>query len=934
MIKNILKKIFDLRDGEINIALFMQGYIFLIIATLLIIKPTINALFIYEVGVENLPYAYLLVAMTAVGTSYFYSKISESYPLKIIIKTTLLISVGSLLLLGVLLHLGFVPVWVLYFFYIAVAIYAVLTTSQFWVLANMVFNIREAKRLFGFVGAGAIVGGIFGGYLTTILAPFIGNENLIFVACFFLMLCLPLVSYIWKIKIVPLNSFKQKKRAGISKNNPLKLILASQHLKYLAVIIGVSVIIAKLVDYQFSYIASKKIEDTDELTAFFGFWLSSFNVISLLLQLFITRKIVGVWGVGYALLLLPLLLFLGGVLFIIFPELGVVIVLRGIDASLKQSVHKSAVELIALPLPFQLKKKTKSFIDVVVDSVATGIAGCLLIFFIKGLEVKPQYIMFLIMTLTLVWLYFVLKIRQQYFLSFRKNLEIILAPQKTKKTTVSKESFLKGMRRVFKEGNTQEILFMLQKALEIKDARLKEDILPLLSHSSNEVKVAALHNLFYINNAVVHLEVIPLLQEKDRALVVAALDYLLLHADKEETIVFDYYLDNKDPFIASAALYCLAKESRDNTKLKKKYGLSTRIDAYIASQNQPHLSTAGLLALIETIGMADYQKGYALLHNSLHHQEDSVKKAAIAAAGNTLNEQFINPLLHLLPHKNCRDAVIQALLFYDTSIIKVLEHKLKDSDVDIAIRQLIPKTIAAFKSQEAVDSLITSFINAQELSIRLACVAFLSELKRELPSLRFNQTLIAKLIFEECKLYNNTINAMHTQIIVHYIRRKKVKIPDDEMKARETLLNLLEKRLDYGLSSIFKLLELKYPQKDVKLAYEGITSNQKEDVTNAIEFLEILLNPNLKQALIPIVEATILDTTSDEVIDAISKNRMTEFECFESILQGKDAKLKMAVLYLIKETKNKHYLPLVTPLINNQNKNIQSLANTVKDSFL
>ena len=309
MLKNTIKKVFDIREGELPVAFLMQGYIFLVIATLLIIKPTVNALFISDLGVENLPFGYLMVAVAAVITSYFYARITERFSLLPIIKFTLIFSLIALLILGTLLHLNLIEGWILYGFYIGVAIYAVLATSQFWVLANLVFNIREAKRLFSFIGAGAIMGGIFGGYLTSLLAPYIGNENLIFVAAFLLLLCFPILNKLWNVRVSQLNSFKRKKRTDIVTDNPIRLIRKSKHLSYLAIIIAVGVVIAKLVDYQFSFIASNRITDSDDLTAFFGFWLSTFNVISLALQLFLTRKIVGIWGVGFSLLLLPILIF-------------------------------------------------------------------------------------------------------------------------------------------------------------------------------------------------------------------------------------------------------------------------------------------------------------------------------------------------------------------------------------------------------------------------------------------------------------------------------------------------------------------------------------------------------------------------------------------------------------------------------------------------
>ena len=65
---NILKffyRTMDIREGEIKRTLMMQLSIFLLIATLLIIKPTINSMFLTNVGVENLPFAFILVAVFA-----------------------------------------------------------------------------------------------------------------------------------------------------------------------------------------------------------------------------------------------------------------------------------------------------------------------------------------------------------------------------------------------------------------------------------------------------------------------------------------------------------------------------------------------------------------------------------------------------------------------------------------------------------------------------------------------------------------------------------------------------------------------------------------------------------------------------------------------------------------------------------------------------
>ncbi|WP_378179829.1 hypothetical protein [Aquimarina sp. SS2-1] len=930
MIKTTLKKIFDIRDGELKVSFFMLAYIFLIIATLLIIKPVVNSLFISELGVESLPFAYLLVAVFAIVSSYFYTRATERFSLQQVIRSTLIITIISLVVMAGLLYLQILRGWLLYFFYVGVAIYAVLTTSQFWVLANLVFNVREAKRLFGFIGAGAITGGIFGGYLTTILAPVIGNENLIIVAGLFLLCGVPIVSYIWKNRVGKLNTFKQKKRLPVKIGHPFRLIKKSRHLTYLAGIIGIGVVTARLVDYQFSDIAAKKITDSDELTSFFGFWLSTFNVLSLLIQLLLTRKIVGVWGVGFSLLILPVLIFAGALLFFIFPELWVVILLKATDGSLKQSVNKSAVELLALPLPFELKNKTKSFIDVVVDSIATGIAGCVLILFVKGLDVPDYYITSCIIVFTIIWVYFVIQVRKEYFISFRKNLYNLTAKPEKKVKSISQSSFLKGMATVFKEGTEKEILFMLNKTKEINDPRFKKSITNLLNHPSNAVKAEALRNLYFLNTKSINLEIIELLKTDDSEVVLAALEYLLLHASKDENIVFDIYLDHASKFISDAALLCLAKESRGNYSLKQRYQFKERIEEKrkLVETLSPVAKENELIKLISIIGHADYKDGYKYINEGLKHTNPLIVKTAIKAAGNSLNPMFVDHLLELIENKVYRQEVTSALVFYGKGIIDELNKSIQNDRISLSIKRLLPQVISNFKIQESVSVLLNVFKNAEDLAIRLECIRALSNLKAEVPELYFDKNQVAKLILEECQLYDRTLNAMHTQIIIHYLKRKKLKqqISDEEMEARESLMELLERRLDAGLERIFKLLELHYSQKDVQIAYQGILSQEQEKRTNAIEFLDLILNPNLKNVLIPIVEATVLDTSSEEVIQMISKNRLTEYECFSTILKGKDLKLKLAILYLIRHKKDPKYLLLIEPLLQNEDIKIKTFA--------
>lgn len=928
MLKTITKKVFDVREGEFKVSFLMTAYIFLIIAVLLIIKPTVNALFLSEIGVEQLPVAFLLVALGAIFSSFAYSKALTRLSLRKLIEATLISSVAVLVSLGLLLKFNLANGWVLYFFYVWVAIYAVLSASQFWVLANMVFNVREAKRLFGFIGSGAILGGIFGGYTTSLLAPFVNTELLLFLPAFLLLFCIPLLRTIWKLRVSKLNSYKQKKRTVSFSDRPLGLIRKSKHLTYIALIVAVSVVVAKLVDYLFSDFASTAIPDTEELTSFFGFWFSTFNLLSLLVQLFVTQRIVGIWGVGFSLFLLPLGIFLGGVTFFILPELAVVIVIKAMDGVLKQSVHKSATELLSLPLPFDLKNKTKSFIDVVVDSIATGMAGFVLIFVVQGLELPSIYIVGIILILVLVWVFFIFQVRKEYFKTFRTNLERISEKSdKNFKTNPKKVAVVEGMRSVFQNGTEEQILFMLNKLMEINDKRFLPDVQALLEHPSTKVRTQAIQNLYFLNPSTMVSNVNDLLHTEDSELTLATLEYLLMHAQKNNGFVYDTYLDHQNTNIANAALFCLAKETRDNHSLTVLYNLRGRIQRNIEEHEKGKADPGAFPLLLKTIGHSNLHRFYPEILKHFKSTDPELICTAIESAGLTLSDIFVKELILMLPKKEYRGIAVQALHNYGVKMATVLTESVKERLVPLETCRFIPMALKSFNSQLAVNHLFELFKD-EDLTIRLEAVRALSDLRRDNTDLKFDQHSIVNLIFDECKLYHVTLSAMHNQIIVAYRNRKRSQkeVRPEERDARASLLELLERRLDAGLERIFKLLGLKYPQRDVEIAYQGVLSEKEEARTNAIEFLDNLLTGNLKRTLLPIIEESALDISSEEVLTRIKHKIPTEHECFQLLLQGNDLKVKLAVLYLIEQQADAKYLPLLLPLRKNGDPKIAEFA--------
>ncbi|MDX1476461.1 MAG: Npt1/Npt2 family nucleotide transporter [Saprospiraceae bacterium] len=895
----LIQRAFDIREGELSRALLMQLNIFLIISTLLVVKPTANGLFLSQLGVEALPVAFVLVALFAVFISTIYTRVLGRRGLDKIITYSFLASILVFTAFGLAFRFNITGDWVLYAFYVWVAVFGVLTASQFWILANVVFNAREAKRLFGFIGAGAIAGGIFGGYLTTLLAEPLGSENLLFVGAGLLVFCTLITRVLWRRSVLPVQSKYERRKKIARPEHPFALIRRSAHLKYLAAIIGIGVIAARLVDYQFNAIASREITDPDELTAFFGFWFSNFNVISLLLQLLLTRRIVGVLGVGTSLLFLPVAIFIGALCVLFAPVLWAGILIKMSDSSLKQSINKAGIELLALPVPLEVKKQTKTFIDVVVDSIATGIGGLILIFLVRGFDLSTPVISLIIMALVACWLYFVLRVRTSYLQTFRLNLERVAADD-AEEPDLSHVSIVEDLRQVLEAGALERVLFVLRKLKTRPDERLAEPIHRLLQHPAPEVVEEAVRNLYFLRQHDYREDIRPLMHHPDPRVRVAATNYMLRFEEEDTHAFIKEQLSAPDHAIRLTALISLAEESRDNLLLKQRYELRRHLDnAYHAMRKieDPQRLQAHKVALLKAMGyskMADY---FPVIESMMLDPEPEVARAAMRAAGETAHPHFLPVLLQALGDEAMHVQAEQALIGYGPAVISTLELYLNQPDAQQAVIRHFPDVVEHLPRQAAVDLLFT-LLQHKHYEVRLNALRSLNTMRVRYGHLNFHIKEMLPYLRKEAGLYHDTLSILYVQRQAMAEGQPSV-IDELIRKRREALIALLQVRLDACLERIFRLIGLKYPPDDVISIYENLSSQKPDVQANALEYLDNLLDQGLKKVLIPLVETALLDALSEDALRSLKLRIPDEEECYRLLLDREDKELSKAVQALM-----------------------------------
>jgi len=930
MIGNFYKRTFNIREGELKVVLLMQLYIFIIIAVLLLVKPTITALFLSHLGTNNLPYAYLLVAVAAIMYSLFNNWLIPRFSIKTIAATTIVLFSLAFFALYYIINYAGMDERALYLYYLGFSLFGVMVTSQFWIIANIVFDLREAKRLFGFIGAGAIAGGITGGYLTTVISVYFGNGMAILIAAILLLMCLPLLYIIWNIRVEKLNKYIKEKRKINKKtkyNSALKLVLKSKHLSNLALIVGVSVLVAKLVDFQFNDYSHRVYSNPDELASFFGFWFSTFNIVALLIQLFLTNRLLARFGVNSNMLLLPLGLVLGSFLFFVFPELWVVILLKGTDIGLKQSVNKAAYELSILPIPYEKKKLTKPFIDVVVDSVATGLAGFLLLFVIHKLNIDSSYITLIILLFLFIWFLLIYRLRESYFDAFRKNIKSIIGDgslQNKAKAIKSKTSIID----VFQSGSEKEIVNLLHHA----DEKFIDVYLPylvnLLDHPSNRVKASVLKEIHSVSNKPTLEKVKKLIEiNNDDEVVYEAMEYLLLHSSRKDVKAYLHYLDHEKDYINNAALLCLANACRHNKSLEKKYDLDKRIERQIAAfrTDEDTHRKEEIAELLLTIGYSGNPAFDHFIEKYLKSKNTLLLTYAIKAAGLSKHDIFIDKIGKLIRQKKYREDVFKALHNFGEPIVKILYKKDEDEDLADDIRAHIPSVIASFKTRQSI-VVLSHLLNSKDVVVRLNASKVLDSIEEENHKNTIPDRKLIQYFYDECDYFMNTLTGIQTiENAIKSIGNEIANNPENRMEeqaARDRLKNHIEIQLDESLETIFNLLSLKYKDSDMEVVFLGIKNETKESKINAIEFLENLLKPDLKNKLLPLLEFSFLDNKAANIeIQSIPENR-----CLLNLLDERGADTKILVLNLMLHINDESFIKPIRKLENHKNAKVRALA--------
>lgn len=864
----VLERLLNLRRGDLGRGLLLFSCLFLVITSYVVGKVARDALFLDKYQAVQLPYADLAGAAVVGIIVALYVRIGHNLSLPALLAGSHAFFAVNCLAFWVAAHYYRVP-WLYPLLYVWVSIFGVLAPAQVWTLANHVLTTREAKRTFGLVGSGAIVGWIFAGFFSRVVAKHTGTENLLLGMTLFLATSAVLVVVTARRQQAgdvagELAADAEQQRPSVWQS--LKLVASTRYLLAIASVICASSFVTTVAGWQFKAIAKANIPQKDLLAVFFGDFNFYAGLICLATQLLLTSRLLRRFGIGPALFVVPLALMAGSVGILAWGTLAAAVLLKGSDQVLRYSIDKSTVELLYLPVSPTMKMQVKSFIDTVIWRFGDGLAAVALLIFATHFGVSARQIGWLMLVLISLWLLAALVARREYVTTLKESILQHRLDAERASAPVLDRSTVQVLVAKLAAEDPKEILYALSLFEMEGEGLIHPAIRGLLEHPSPEVREKALSLLARSRDRAVLSRVRELLKDPDLQVRTTALLYLTYNDNVDPLACIDELGEFPEYSVRTAVAAFLARPGESQNLDAVAHILDGMIGDPAESARNSRLEAAKLLAALPD----HFEPQLARL---IADNDPEILSEAFRAVGKLHKRRFIPELIEHLADPALREVAEEALAAFGDTVVGTLRDHLADPEVPLGVRREIPAVLGRMHSDAAARALSENLIQP-DTTLRYRVIAALNRLYRDSPALARDEQMLETVLAAE--------------ILGHYRSFQILAVlspgaPDDDLAVRG-----LKDSMQQELERVFRLLTLLHPNYDFHSAYVGLQSGKSVVRDNALEFLDNVLKPQLRNILVPLLDSEVSLPEKVRLADRLVRSDIKDRESAAAALVGSD----------------------------------------------
>jgi ATP:ADP antiporter, AAA family len=828
-----LERLLRLQRGDLPRGLLLFAYLFLVICAYLVGQVARDSLFLGRFNASLLPFADVSLFLVVAVVIALYVRVARRVSLDRLISGSLLAFGGVGLVFAVLARSS-PGAWLYPIVYVWVGMLGVLAPAQVWTLANYVLTPREARRLFGFVGAGATLGATAGGFLSSALARRFGAESLLVAVAVFLLAASTLVSALWQKR---LGSLRPSAAAGperVGLRASLRLVLDSPHLRAITVIVVLSSFVTAVASWQFKAIAQQALVSKNAMAAFFGTFNAWVGVLCVATQLLLTSSVLRRLGLGPVLFLLPLGLLSGSAGLLTFATLASAVMLKGVDKVLRYSIDRPAMELLYLPVPTAIKLPAKSFIDTVAWRAGDGLAGLAVLALATLGGLPPKYLSLVTLPAIGVWLALASRVHHRYVATLEECLLQHKLDVERAQTPVLDRETAEVLASRLGAVDPKEILYALELLGGDHQATAAHPALRgLLEHADAEVRRRALAILSEVADLSVMPRVEALLHDPDLEVRTEALLYLSRHAHVDPLARVQDFADFPEQSVRSAIVAVLARLGDGRMEVAEplfaamvaeagERGRRTRLEAARLAERMP-------LPFVESLRLL------------IKDEDAEVARTAIRAVARADPRAYADLLISRLGEPSLAGDAREALLAAGEDAIAPLSAALADRRTPTAARRAIPEVLSR-AGGEAAEALADNLLDG-DAALRLRILVALGGARDARPELEIDTRLLE--------------SALGAEVLGHYRSYQILGTILTPGPGQQPVERGLRAAMREELERIFRLLDLLHPRRDFRAAWVALQSGNAVIHDQALDLLDSLLRPETRALLVPLVDPEI-----------------------------------------------------------------------------
>ena len=799
----MLKKLFNINQGEGFPTLILFLHFFAYVAISITGSAARDAYFLNMVDRKYLPLMFLAVAIVLSIVIEIYSRLSKNKDLSTIVSGTGIIFIATLFAIQKNLE-G----WIIPFLYVWKDVIDAIIITQFWLIASQVFDPRQAKRLFGLLGAGGALAAIIIGSSIKQFVSIFGSENLLFATMSFLLVVILMANL-----IRPYRNINEQKNSNSKKDSQKDEKKSfSPYLKSLAIIIGLAAVASRVVDYQFKITAVAAFPEQDDLVNFFGQYYAVTGIATMVIQLFITSRLLSRFGILVAILVLPTLFMTGAIGFLMSPVLAAVYISKFSDQVFRFTLHNASIQLLWIPVKNTIKNRLKPVIEGSIRASLEGVSGILIFLSITVFNVPIHYLSISIVLIAIYWINKSFTLKKLYVKELQSAIEKRELNFEELTLDIQDEAMVKTINEALKNNDESQQILALEMIKDIPLTPWKDSLNDLLNNGEMTVKKEILSISFDDENIITNQTIIDLINNvpdlETESIEIAgkrrlrkALPIIMDRIDsvnKEKQIIFAAAIRNIDP---------------DSSNKEKELLL----DAF--NTNDENICSLAIRQMKNDKEILPDDK----LAEYLNQESSMVRDAALSVAESRASTSLLPHIIQCLSDPRCAIPARSALQAYDDNVVvELLIKHVQRQNVEKSLIIGVIRTIKNYPTKNSID-LLLSAVSPKVPPIQSEAVDSLIHIARELP-LDENQIIITK------KELIKTSRYAYEKIIA------LSQINEDE--ENQLLRYLLQNEVRKLIPVIMKLGILDKPETPIETYIQYVLNNETDKLPYVLEFFE------------------------------------------------------------------------------------------------